>query len=132
MSNATLFHTLTFDDVPRAIAFLEAVGFEKGAVYTDPDDDRVVVHAQYDWRDIGGIMFGSRRDKGPEWLSSVGRAECYCVVDTDGQVDEVHAAALAAGGRSVQEPTDMDYGGRGCTVRDPEGNQWSFGSYRGE
>jgi uncharacterized glyoxalase superfamily protein PhnB len=132
MSNRTLFHSLTFADAATGMAFLEAVGFDKAAVYTDPDDPEVVVHAQYNWRDTGGVMFGSRRDKGPQWLDSTGQARCYCVVDSDARVDEVHAAALRAGGSSVQEPMDMDYGGRGCTVRYPEGNEWSFGSYPGE
>jgi uncharacterized glyoxalase superfamily protein PhnB len=27
---------------------------------------------------------------------------------------------------------DQDYGGRGGTVADAEGNLWSFGDYRGE
>jgi uncharacterized glyoxalase superfamily protein PhnB len=27
---------------------------------------------------------------------------------------------------------DEDYGSRGFTVRDLEGNLWSFGTYRGE
>jgi uncharacterized glyoxalase superfamily protein PhnB len=26
---------------------------------------------------------------------------------------------------------DTDYSSRGSTVRDPEGNLWSFGTYRG-
>jgi uncharacterized glyoxalase superfamily protein PhnB len=25
---------------------------------------------------------------------------------------------------------DQDYGGRGGTVQDPEGNSWSFGDYQ--
>jgi uncharacterized glyoxalase superfamily protein PhnB len=31
----------------------------------------------------------------------------------------------------VEGLNDTDYGSRGFTVRDPEGNTWSFGSYRG-
>ena len=27
---------------------------------------------------------------------------------------------------------DTDYGSRDFAVRDPEGNRWSFGTYRGE
>jgi uncharacterized glyoxalase superfamily protein PhnB len=27
--------------------------------------------------------------------------------------------------------TDKDYGSRDFGVRDPEGNQWTFGTYRG-
>jgi hypothetical protein len=29
-------------------------------------------------------------------------------------------------------PHDTDYGSRDFAVRDPEGNRWSFGTYRGE
>jgi uncharacterized glyoxalase superfamily protein PhnB len=131
----TLFHSLSFADVPAAIAFLEAVGFTKKGVHTD--DSGAVVHAQYDWGDRGGIMFGSRRsDRAgvePEgWVDPTGHAECYCVVETDAEVDVVYTKAVAAGGTSVRAPEDQDYGGRCCTVRDPEGNQWSFGSYQGE
>jgi len=137
MSQRTLFHSLQFADVDRAIAFLEAVGFTAAGVHRDPADERVVVHAQYNWRDTGGIMFGTRRadrpDGNPHGLAdSTGHGQCYCVVATDAEVDEVFAKALAAGGTAVREPTDEDYGGRGCTVVDPEGNQWSFGSYPGE
>jgi len=35
----------------------------------------------------------------------------------------------AAGAEVVIEIKDEDYGGRGCSCRDPEGNVWSFGSY---
>jgi uncharacterized glyoxalase superfamily protein PhnB len=27
-------------------------------------------------------------------------------------------------------PTDLDYGSRDFSVRDPEGHVWSFGTYR--
>ncbi len=44
------------------------------------------------------------------------------------------AEALAEGARDagaevVMEPTDQDYGSRDMSVRDPEGNLWSFGTY---
>jgi uncharacterized glyoxalase superfamily protein PhnB len=32
----------------------------------------------------------------------------------------------------VREPVDQDYGGRGCTLADADGNLWSFGTYRPE
>ncbi|NNG35319.1 VOC family protein [Nakamurella aerolata] len=154
MSNRTLFHVLAYADVNRGIAFLEAVGFTRAAIYTDGDGaDAVVVHAQYNWRDTGGVMFGQQRPRTTDtgdtadtadtadpagtpdtagFVDGVGRAQCYCVVETDADVDRVHAAAIAAGGRSVQAPNNPDYGGRECTVRDAEGNQWSFGTYQGE
>jgi uncharacterized glyoxalase superfamily protein PhnB len=133
VSNRTLFHSLSFDDVEAAMAFLTAVGFTEAGLHRDESDPSRVLHAQYNWRDTGGVMFGSRRvgdDRG--FADSVGHAQCYCVVESDEDVDRVHAAALAAGATSVQAPADPAYGGRGCTVRDREGNQWSFGSYPGE
>lgn len=137
MTTTTLFTTLTFADPQRAMAFLEAVGFVRRALHTDPADDRVVVHAQYAWGDAGGIMFGSPRSERSEaaegdYLDRVGVGSAYCVVPTDADVDDVYARALAAGAAPVQEPVSPDYGGRTCTVRDVEGNQWTFGSYPGE
>ena len=53
-------------------------------------------------------------------------ATCLVTDDPDG----AHDAALAAGGRSLRAPVDQDYGGRGASVADPEGNVWSFGDYQ--
>ncbi|NYI71828.1 putative glyoxalase superfamily protein PhnB [Naumannella cuiyingiana] len=127
-----LFAAFAFDDPDAAIAFLTAVGFAEAGVYRDGAG--TVVHAQFDWRDTGGVMFGAARrgDEGDaDRAATVGRGACYCVCPDDAAVDAVHASALAAGASSVQAPTDMDYGGRGATVRDAEGNLWSFGSYPG-
>ncbi len=38
---------------------------------------------------------------------------------------------LRAGAEVVLPLKDEDYGSRGFTVRDPEGNRWSFGTYAG-
>jgi uncharacterized glyoxalase superfamily protein PhnB len=53
----------------------------------------------------------------------------YVVTD---HPDDVHDRAVAAGAELVQPLRDEDYGSRGFTVSDPEGNLWSFGTYRGE
>lgn len=39
-------------------------------------------------------------------------------------VDDVYNRALAAGGSSLQEPTDQFWGDRNAGVRDSFGNQW--------
>ena len=43
--------------------------------------------------------------------------------------DAHHARAVAAGARVVRALADEDYGGRGYSCRDPEGQMWSFGTY---
>lgn len=46
--------------------------------------------------------------------------------------DALHARAEAAGVEIIDEVRETDYGSRDFAVRDPEGNRWSFGTYRGE
>jgi uncharacterized glyoxalase superfamily protein PhnB len=129
----TVWHSLSYRDADAAIEFLtNAFGFVAKAVYRDEADPSIVVHAQLDWPPGGGIMFGSERPGGTAADSKAGQAQCYCVTETDADVDRIHEQALALGAKSLRDPVDQDYDGRGCTVADPEGNRWSFGSYRGE
>jgi uncharacterized glyoxalase superfamily protein PhnB len=58
-----------------------------------------------------------------------GVASSYVVTD---QPDAVFERATAAGAEVVRGLLDEDYGSRGFSVRDPEGNIWSFGTYRGQ
>ena len=52
-----------------------------------------------------------------------------CVyVDCD-DPDALFERAIATGAEVVRGLTDEEYGSRGFTVRDPEGNLWSFGTY---
>jgi uncharacterized glyoxalase superfamily protein PhnB len=46
--------------------------------------------------------------------------------------DALFERAKAAGAEIIFEPQDQDYGSRDFAARDPEGNRWSFGTYRGE
>jgi uncharacterized glyoxalase superfamily protein PhnB len=48
------------------------------------------------------------------------------------QPDALCERARAAGAEITAEPHDTDYGSRDFSARDPEGNRWSFGTYRGE
>lgn len=115
-------------DARALIRFLvDALGFEETAVHGEGD---TVAHAQLDWLPGGGVMLGSVRDvPGDPWPAQPGTAAAYLVSD---DVDAVHARALAVGAQVVQEPHDTDYGSREFAVRDPEGNLWSVGDYRGE
>ena len=100
--------TLRARDAQALIRFLtEAFGFEETVVYADGD---VVHHAQLSWPGPGA--FGA-----------------YVVT---GQPDALCERARAAGAEITAEPHDTDYGSRDFSARDPEGNRWSFGTYRGE
>jgi uncharacterized glyoxalase superfamily protein PhnB len=46
--------------------------------------------------------------------------------------DALFARATAAGAEVIMGLHETDYGSRDFAVRDPEGNRWSFGTYRGE
>jgi uncharacterized glyoxalase superfamily protein PhnB len=124
-ADVKLWHTLSFRDADTMIAWLSAVGFVEHATYRDEDDPGVVVHAEWLWPEGGGVMFGSRRADGV--VDNVGGSAAYLVTDDP---DAVFAEAVAAGASVQREMADQSYGGRGGTVSDPEGNQWSFGSYQ--
>ncbi len=119
--------TLRYRDAHAAIAFLcDAFGFERNAVHDD--DSGGVSHAQLTFGD-GMVMLGSDRGEGSELNATPGGSSIYCVLDdVDGHAEK----ARTAGAQIVREPEDQDYGGRGYTATDPEGNRWSFGSYRPE
>ncbi|MNR63584.1 Glyoxalase-like domain protein [compost metagenome] len=51
---------------------------------------------------------------------------CYLVVN---DADLVHRRAVDAGAPIVMALKDEEYGGRGFTCRDPEGQLWSVGTY---
>lgn len=133
MTKPQLFHSVIFDDFDAGAAFLRALGFTEVLVVRNADDPTRVEHSQFRWRDNGGLMAGSVRDDSPHaGRARVGTGGAYLVVETDEDVDAAHQRALAAGGTSLESPSDQDYGGRSATVQDPEGNSWSVGSYPGE
>jgi uncharacterized glyoxalase superfamily protein PhnB len=118
--------TLRARDARGLIRFLvEAFGFEETAVYGDGD---VVHHAELAWPPGGGIMLGSVRE-GAASSTEAGAFGAYVVTD---EPDKLYERAKAAGAEITAEPHDTDYGSRDFAARDPEGNRWSFGTYRGE
>jgi uncharacterized glyoxalase superfamily protein PhnB len=124
-ADTKLWHTMAFADADRMIECLKAVGFTEHATYRHEADPSVVVHAEWLWPAGGGIMFGSRRPDGA--VDNVGGSAAYLVTD---DVDGVVRRAVEAGATVEREVVDQDYGGRGGSVADPEGNHWSFGSYQ--
>ncbi|MEV0374384.1 VOC family protein [Streptomyces sp. NPDC050636] len=118
--------TLQAHDAAALIDFLVGtVGFLRTAVY---EDGGRVAHAQLDWPEGGAVMLGSY-DPAADWCLKPGTFGAYVVTD---HVDELYARLTKAGTQVVREIEDQPYGSREFAIADPEGNQWSFGTYRGE
>lgn len=120
--------TLRARDARGLIRFLvDAFGFQETVVYGDGDR---VDHAQLDWPEGGGVMLGSARENPDDpWPVQPGSTGCYVVTSDP---DALHDRAVAAGAEITMPLHDTDYGSRDFAARDPEGNRWSFGTYRGE
>ena len=130
-TSPTVWPILSYRDARAAIGFLvKAFGFEERAVYARDDDPAVVEHAELRWPLGGGVMLGSAgKDESPFGQRTPGNDAVYVVCDDP---DALFEQATALGAEVVRGLKDEDYGSRGFTVRDPEGNLWSFGTYRGE
>lgn len=129
MTTPQLFQCLRFTDANRAIAFFSAIGFQERLLVRDDQDPDGVVHAQFQWRDNGGIMFGSVR---PDDDSvGHGHATTNLVLPSDDDVDAVLARALAAGATQDGPIRTPDHGGRSVAVVDFDGNLWHLDSYPG-
>ena len=119
----TVFPTLKYDDAHAAIAFLcDAFGFERHAVYET--DDGKVAHAELRHGD-GMVMVSQRGTEDDKY--DTGRTSVYVAV---ADPDAFYAQAKAAGATIIAELADQDYGSRDFAAEDPEGNVWSFGTYK--
>jgi uncharacterized glyoxalase superfamily protein PhnB len=117
---------MRYRDAPAAIEWLVRVlGFETLSVFDGPDG--TIAHAVLRFGS-GAIQLSSPRGDEVERVEHpIGLGGLYLVVDDP---DALYARAKAAGAEITRELTDEEYGSREFSVRDPEGNGWSFGTYR--
>ncbi|MCX7303272.1 MAG: VOC family protein [Hyphomicrobiales bacterium] len=128
MTAAAIYPTFRYRDAETMIGWLEkAFGFRVDAKYGDGGK---VSHAELS---LGGakIMLGDVRDDaygamvgGP---GEPGGKSTYVAVS---DVDAIYSSAKAAGAEILQELVERDYGSREFICADPQGNVWSFGTYR--
>ena len=106
-----------------------AFGFEEQ--FTVPTEGgNGIIHAQVRWPDGGGVMFGDAEVGDAEHLAlPSGPISVYVVT---AEPDTIHDRAVAAGATIVRGLRDEEYGSRGFSASDPEGNVWSFGTYAGD
>jgi uncharacterized glyoxalase superfamily protein PhnB len=122
---------LGYEDVRAALDWLaNAFGFEESAAHQG--EDGKIVHAEMRFGD-GMVMLGQPgRSFGMKTAKELGAVNqgVYSIVD-DG-IEAHYERAVAAGAEVVMDLHDTDYGSREYMVRDPDGNLWSFGTYRPE
>jgi len=105
---------LTVANVQKLLDFVKAA-FDAEETHRMARPDGSVGHAEVRIGD-SMVMMGQARD---EWKARPGTLYVY-VPDADA----VYKRALAAGARSLREPTTQSYGDRSGGVEDPLGNQW--------
>jgi PhnB protein len=112
------YHTVTpylvVKDAGSLLDFLKKA-FGAVEVHRNAGPDGSIRHAEARLGD-SMIMMGQARD---QWTPRPAMLYLY-VPD----VDATYAKAVAAGGKSVQEPTTHFYGDRSGAVEDSQGNQW--------
>ncbi|ANP71083.1 VOC family protein [Cryobacterium arcticum] len=120
-----LFAYLSYRDAPAALTWLAGLGF--ALVRRQDGDVDQVVHAEVRLGEV--VLMISTADAAYETPALLGRSTgrgLYLLVD---DVDTSFHRARAAGGTPVIEPEDTEWGTRRARVLDPEGNEWSFGTY---
>jgi uncharacterized glyoxalase superfamily protein PhnB len=116
---ATLVPYLTFRDGEASLRFLTAVlGFE--VVTAQRTDDGAVMHAEL--RRGDALVMGGAGDAQPGAAPGL-----YLVVD---DVDALYARAIEAGAGAGYPPEDTEWGTRRARFRDPDGHEWSVGTYQ--
>lgn len=119
--------SLRYHDAAAAIEWLEeAFGFTLVAAHRG--EDGTIAHAEVSYGD-GVVMLGSASTSDEVWGDRAGMGWLYVVTN---EPDDLFTRATAAGAEVVRPLSDEDYGSRDFSVRDPEGNIWSFGTYAPE
>ena len=123
---------LNYADALAGIRFLmEVFGFEEVLVVPG-DEPGVVEHSQLRWPEGGVVQASSAARPGNPFSARPTGAENLYVITADPLA--VWRRCEAAGVEVVLPPQAPEYDPEGVvfSVRDPEGNLWSFGTYAGE
>src|SRR6266568_2212768 len=110
---------LVIADPAKIIDFLKA-GFDAKELARSADDEGHVHHAAVKIGDSVVMLGGGSEQHKPMQMSIY-----VYVPDTD----ETYRRCLAAGGKSLMEPSDQFYGDRNAGVLDEGGNIWWIGTH---
>jgi PhnB protein len=124
---------IPYGDAPAGIRFLtEVLGFEARIVVPNDSDPSVIEHSQLMWPEGGVLQAATANRAGNPYSQRPLGCESLYVVTAD--PDAVWGRCVAAGAEVVDPPSHPDYAPDTMvfSIRDPEGNIFSFGSYAGE
>ncbi|GAA1654685.1 VOC family protein [Georgenia ruanii] len=126
---ATQHAYISYRDAPSALQWLQAIGFR--VVTRNDGEDGRVLHAEVRRGDAALMIATADADyvTPPLIGESVGSGVYLCLRDP-ADVDAWHQRALAAGATPVIAPENTAWGTRRARVLDPEGHEWSAGTYR--
>ncbi|WP_409332675.1 VOC family protein [Trujillonella humicola] len=119
---------LSYRDAPAALRWLQALGFD--VVRRADAEDGTVAHSELRRDDV--VLMISSDDAEYSRPPLVGRSTgggLYLVLDDAAAVDGMYLRGIDAGGTPVFGPEDTEWGTRRARLLDPEGGEWSFGSY---
>ena len=125
----SIYPYIRYDDPDAALKWLvDVVGFEEHEVHRSAEGK--VAHAELKLG-LGMVMLSGATNAAMGMKSTRalgGNSQGVYIVITD--PDARFARATGRGAEVVRGLEDQDYGSRDFTVRDPEGNLWSFGTYQ--
>lgn len=119
-----------YRDAPAAIAWLErAIGFETTMSF--PDDDGGVAHAELRLGDAVIVVFSDRDGyQRPPRKGDTSGSGTYLSVADPTQVDAVYEQAIRTGATAIWKPELNEWESYRCRIVDPEGFEWTIGTYR--
>lgn len=123
--DARLYAYLSYRDAPAALSWMEGVGFS--LVRRQDSDAGEVVHAEVRMGDV--VIMVSSADADYQRPALIGRSTGGGLYLAVGDVDDFYRRALGGGGSAVIAPEDTEWGTRRTRVLDPEGGEWSAGTY---
>ena len=120
---------LSYRDAVAGLRWLEQVGF---SVVTRQDGPGgTVLHAEVRLGDV--VLMVASADAAYDVPSLMGRSTgggLYLWLPESPDVDDWCSRAVQAGAQEVIAPEDTEWGTRRARVIDPEGHEWSVGTYR--
>jgi uncharacterized glyoxalase superfamily protein PhnB len=129
MSQPVKLHAyLSYRDAGAALEWLVRTGFE--VVTRQDGPGGTVLHAEVRRGDV--VLMVASADAPYDTPALRGASTgggLYLWMPTATEVDDWHTRALAAGAREVIAPQDTEWGTRRSRLLDPEGHEWSAGTY---